>query len=232
MSQNRRPIRATRYRLRFDGLSALEKQKQKSRMRCIVQLLLANGDVCTGMAARLLVIFMRTRNVGLRNIQSIQRTDLRINMLEEDYCYNNLRFRKVHLRPLLVAWDVPRVIVLPNRSVYDGEEAFLLFLRKFGKGAFTVDLEREFGRENTQLVRAIRAMVDLMYEKHKHLVIDNLAFFIPRYEEFNRAIRARIRQRFPGQVLSGAALNTGNLTYFHFVRLADTYIEPLLLFFL
>ena len=209
-TRNRLPIRATRYRLRYDGLSALERQKQKSRMKIVRALLLADDDDCDEAAVDLLRVYMRTKRKGWRNIQAVQRTNMRIARLTEEYSWNNLRFRKVHLQPLLIAWDVPRSIVLSNRSVYNGEEAFLLFLRKVGKGVFTVDLEKEFGRENSQLGRALRALIDLLYEKHKHLLFDNLDFFEDRWEEFNLAIRRKIQQKYPGQDLSFAAKRTGN----------------------
>jgi hypothetical protein len=114
-------------------------------MKIVTALLSADDDDCDEAAADLLRVYMLTKRKGLRNIQGVCRTNMRIATITESYSWNNLRFRKDHLRSLLIAWNVPPSIVLSNRSVYNGEEAFLLVLRKLGKGVFTVDLEKEFG---------------------------------------------------------------------------------------
>jgi hypothetical protein len=210
MAEGRRSIRHTRYRLRYDGISALEVEAQETRLKTAQALFQADDSDCDDIAIFVLSKYNETRRKAARNLEPIQRTNLRVNQLGEDYCWNNLRFRKMHIPALMIAWDVPRYIVLPNRSKFDGEECFLLMLRKFGKGIYTVDLEHEFGRDNTQLGRAIKAMINLMYRKHKHLLVDNLPFFEPRYEEFNTAIRRKIQHRYPREPLSNAAKKTGN----------------------
>jgi hypothetical protein len=62
------------------------------------------------------------------------------------------------------------------------------------------DLQREFGREYTQLSRIFNEVVDWAYDNHLHRVTDCLEFFSPRFPQMCKKIEAK-GDHFNGVVL-------------------------------
>jgi hypothetical protein len=72
------------------------------------------------------------------------------------------------------------------------------------KHANLVAMESEFGRDNTSLGRIITHMVHLLVRNNHHLISDNIAFFVPRFQMYNDAIK----RKFRGQQMPVAAVDT------------------------
>ena len=78
---------------------------------------------------------------ALRNIAA---KVLTIDMLDDDWTWRNLRFRKNDLRTLLIELGVPDIFMLENGGKHSGEKAFILFLRRMAYPGRLTDLEHEF----------------------------------------------------------------------------------------
>ena len=119
-------------------------------------------------------------------------TELTIDGCSEETCYSQYRFLKRDLRHLFIALRFPDRIVLSNGSVIPGEKAFLLMLHRMAYPRRLVDMEEYFGREYSTISRCFNFVVALMDAEHGHLLVDNLDFFLPRFQEYNRVILERI----------------------------------------
>jgi hypothetical protein len=67
--------------------------------------------------------------------------------------------------------------------------------RMKGYKPFT-DMEEEFGLECTQLSRIFDFMVEYVVARNSHLVMNNVAYFQPKFQEYNMAIRNHVL-RYP-----------------------------------
>ncbi|KAG5188592.1 hypothetical protein JKP88DRAFT_161308 [Tribonema minus] len=83
----------------------------------------------------------------------IRRLNRTLVSFAEDACWMQFRFRKEHIQRLRRALGVPDVVVLPNRSKDDGDEALLIFLHRLSRPSRLTDVKETFGREETQLSR-------------------------------------------------------------------------------
>lgn len=119
------------------------------------------------------------------------RIDRRVEDIPEDECWSGLRFRKEDLKRLAKALRIPDRFVLENRSVFNGEEAFLLTLARFAYPRRFCDLRVEWGREESQLCRAFRCVVDFLYDNFSHLLRDNLVYWSHYMPAYTRAVAAK-----------------------------------------
>ncbi|CAM9729450.1 unnamed protein product, partial [Pylaiella littoralis] len=88
-----------------------------------------------------------------------------IDDLTDDEAWANYRFRKPDLKRLFQAFKFPGAYLrLRNRARYPSESAFLLLLRRMRYPGRWQDLQREFGREYTQLSRIFNEVVDWAYD--------------------------------------------------------------------
>lgn len=97
--------------------------------------------------------------------------------MSDGECWTKLRFRKRDLRRVADALGIPEKFVLPNRSVFDGEEALLFTLAHFASNSRLHELVDYWGRDETQLSRLFRCVCDFLYENHAHLLRDNLRYW-------------------------------------------------------
>jgi hypothetical protein len=73
MAEGRRSIRHTRYRLRYDGISALEVEAQETRLKTAQALFQADDSDCDDIAIFVLSKYNETRRKAARNLEPIQR---------------------------------------------------------------------------------------------------------------------------------------------------------------
>ena len=119
-------------------------------------------------------------------------TELTIDRYSEETCYSQYRFLKRDIRHLFIALRFPDRIVLSNGSIIPGEKAFLLMLYRMAYPRRLVDMEEYLGREYSTISRCFNFVDALMHAEHGHLLVDNLDFFLPRFQEYNRVILERI----------------------------------------
>ncbi|CAN0455877.1 unnamed protein product, partial [Pylaiella littoralis] len=74
------------------------------------------------------------------------------------------------------------------------------------------DLQREFGREYTQLSRIFNEVVDWAYDNHLHRVTDCLEFFAPRFPQICKKIEAK-GDHFNGVVLGVLVKQKARVTH-------------------
>ena len=55
-----------------------------------------------------------------------------------------------------------------------------------------MELEVIFGREHTQLSRLFDYLVERLYSQHSWLIIDNMDYFVDRFDMYNRKILNRV----------------------------------------
>lgn len=124
----------------------------------------------------------------------VAKIELTIDGCSEETCYSQYRFQKRDLRYLFIALRFPEIITLPNKSIVRGEKAFLLMLFRMAYPRRLVDMEEYFGREYSTVSRCFNFVVNLMDVEHSHLLLNNLEFFLPRFENYNRIILEKIAQ--------------------------------------
>jgi len=98
---------------------------------------------------------------------------------------------------VMTAWGIfDNPIILPNRSRIHREEAFLIYCARMHDYRKLSSFEREFGIEYTQLSRIFKHCSIQMSQRHFHLLFDNLNFWQPRFEMYNRKINDKHLELF------------------------------------
>ena len=85
-------------------------------------------------------------------------------------CRDKLRFAQLDLQRLFRALNFPRNLRGKHGHIYEGEELFLLLLRKYTHDETFVSLESEFGRSNEQLCEGFAAVKLYINYAYGHLV--------------------------------------------------------------
>lgn len=104
-------------------------------------------------------------------------------------CESMFRFRGVDLRQVYELLEIPPVVTLPNGSKLGGEEVFLFSLNRLVFPSRVTDRSiEEFGRENTVWSRAFTWFIHHVYERHVHLLNNNLQWWVQHFDSCARAI--------------------------------------------
>jgi hypothetical protein len=208
MFPNRPNIRDLSVRKRYQGKSAGDRVKEIYLGRVAGAFILRAAAEPVGifqdaLRIRALIAYYERNLISMWNNVMPDRVpvqDILINNYTEENCYSDLRFKKEHLRYLFIALNIPETIYLDNNAKVKGEKAFLLMLYRMAYPRRIVDMERIFGREYSTLSRIFNHVVYLLDEQHGHLVTDNLAFFAPRFRDYNRVILAKIAEMNNGNI--------------------------------
>mmetsp|Transcript_14109 Transcript_14109/g.21110 ORF Transcript_14109/g.21110 Transcript_14109/m.21110 type:complete len:106 (+) Transcript_14109:311-628(+) len=83
-------------------------------------------------------------------------------------------------------------VICENRSRCSSEEAFLILLSRLASYKRLTDISMHFGIETTQVSRILNATIDIIVQRNHHLVYNNIAFFVHRFEMYNAAIRRKL----------------------------------------
>jgi hypothetical protein len=78
----------------------------------------------------------------------------------------------------------------------DGEHVFLLFLTRFQYPDKLYKMEQRWGREYSVLSRVISTMLGFLEENHFHLILDNLDFYLNRFEYYNQKVIDKINETY------------------------------------
>jgi hypothetical protein len=90
-------------------------------------------------------------------------------------CKSFFRFNKEDLLEMIHELELPEWCYFSNRSKMRGEEVFLRGIYELVSGATKhIICETVFGREWSAQSRAFTYFINFMYERYKHLVINNL----------------------------------------------------------
>ena len=79
-----------------------------------------------------------------------------------------------------------------NCSAFNGEMAFMFFLKRISSICTLMELEGIFGREHTQLSRLFDYLVERLYRQHSWLVTNNMNYFVDRFPTYNEKILNRV----------------------------------------
>lgn len=180
MKYIRRKIRETPYRLRSQGLCALEVQKKRKNLRlgCIFLLLQRHGlfrNIYRKCALFLLAMryirrYYRLRKVIYREISHHFRSGhLNFNSMQEDYCWHTMRIRKNDFWKVSEALLLPADLVLDNNSRTNNEEMLIIFLSRLSCSGTWIDLEKRLGVEYSRMSRIFK--VSIMLCKLMNLVM-------------------------------------------------------------
>ena len=109
-------------------------------------------------------------------------------------CWIRLRFMKSHLSYLFLAFGIneTRIIILRNRSKVNEAECFLFMLNRISSLQTLEELEEFWGRYNCDLSRMFSYMVNRIYNRFKHLIQDNMRFWLPHFPIFIECMQNRI----------------------------------------
>lgn len=122
--------------------------------------------------------------------------------------YSEYEFRELfginqyHARAVMTAWGVfEEHTVTDNRMRIHPEEAFLIYLGRMHDYRKLTSLEREFGRDYSQLSRIFNKVSHQMCLHHFDRLFNNLPFFEPRFAMYNDHIRRKCLAMYPGEGL-------------------------------
>jgi hypothetical protein len=96
-----------------------------------------------------------------------------------------------YIAQLLQLLQIPQTFVSPNRGRMTGEECFLLWLSYVSSPTRLQDLQRRHGLEYSQISRWIRVMWAFLFVRWSPKVLNNLAFFVPRFPAYAQRIAAK-----------------------------------------
>ena len=95
-----------------------------------------------------------------------------LNEWTNDECLADFRFHKADLYRLFHALHIPAQIATYNRSLYDGFEAFCVFLNCYAYPCRYFDLVSRFGRPVKELCMMSNSMMNFIYENYNYLLND------------------------------------------------------------
>jgi DDE superfamily endonuclease len=109
------------------------------------------------------------------------------------------RFRShEQLHRLLRALHLPDTIRFGRRSRCSGEELLLVGLHRLCSRNDLADMQSTFNREITQLSRMFRVFVSYMVNTFRHLLHDDLSFWVPYFPHFAEKIRMKAQELSEG----------------------------------
>ena len=103
-----------------------------------------------------------------------------------DDAWAQTRFLRLDFGTLMATLRIPETLVMENRGVCRGDEAFLVLLVRLSDATRLLDLMPKVGREYTQIYRMEKGMRDHLHHTWKHLLLDNWDFLAPRLATFNQ----------------------------------------------
>jgi hypothetical protein len=107
-------------------------------------------------------------------------------------CWIDFRFRRCHLSDLCLAFGMVGDIILDNRSTVSAQHGFLFLLNRIASLKTLIEHETKWGRDYTVLGRLYNHMIELIYDRFCHLLIQNMAWFQPLFALCNAKIIERI----------------------------------------
>ena len=87
-------------------------------------------------------------------------------------CQTEFRFYRSDIYRLVDVLDIPGEITCYNRSVFDGIEAFCVFLKRFAYPCRYADMMPRFGRPVPELSMMSNEIMNIVYNAHHHLLSD------------------------------------------------------------
>jgi hypothetical protein len=115
-------------------------------------------------------------DISLPNTRPIRKI-VRINNFEDDFIYNNLRFRKEELLDMIVELKIPEYVMLGNRSIMHREEMVIRGLFELTNGTKHVTCMELFGRHSSEQSRAFKFFINYIYDGYHQLVDNNLEWW-------------------------------------------------------
>ena len=87
-------------------------------------------------------------------------------------CQTEFRFYRSDIYRLVDVLDIPGEITCYNRSVFNGIEAFCVFLKRFAYPCRYADMMPRFGRPVPELSMMSNEIMNIVYNAHHHLLSD------------------------------------------------------------
>jgi hypothetical protein len=125
----------------------------------------------------------------------------------------NHRFRLHNMRKLAYCLRIPANFTLDNGSFVQGEHALIIFLRLLATYNRLTDVEIELGFELTTLSRIRTAVLNHLYDLHKHRVTDYLHWhmqFLPAYQTAIQRYKIRMSGSMPHRTRNTCVLMDGH----------------------
>jgi hypothetical protein len=113
--------------------------------------------------------------------------------IDTSECRILFRFDQQELFQLIQCWRVPENIVCSNRSVFNGEEAFLMMLARLASPTRFITMESFWGRDNTQICRCFNTALNYFVDLHREKVTNNLEYWKRYFAKSNEKIKNKIR---------------------------------------
>jgi len=183
---------------RAGALNALERVKRDQHIEDFWSHIQAPANTllqfCLNIIMAMLYFLQYVLIMTPRNIlhDRLVHRDRRINSYKEYEFKELYGFNQWHAEAVMRAWGVfEGQIVLDNRMRVHPEEAFLIFLNRMHDYRKLSSMEREFGRDYSQISRIFNEVSHRLTLHHFNRLFRNLPFFQPRFEMYNRHIQQK-----------------------------------------
>ena len=109
----------------------------------------------------------------------VQRLNRTTESFTDDECWSQFRFRRADLQVLYEHLHLPPTVVLSNESKFTGEEAMCITLYRLAHTGRLTEVKSVFGREESQLSRAINFVIRHLHRQFNCLLSKSLALWAP-----------------------------------------------------
>jgi hypothetical protein len=93
--------------------------------------------------------------------------------------------KRVHIPRILRVLQFPQFFTCDNGIKLDSESALLMWFYWVSSPRLLVAMQRRYGMDYSAISRILKCVWLFIYVTWHHLVIDNIAFFAPRFPEYN-----------------------------------------------
>jgi hypothetical protein len=115
-----------------------------------------------------------------------------LDCFDDEHIPNLFRFRsKQQILDLIDAFEIPDRIITERRHAYTGL-VVLISLDRLGRPTRLCDVSFIFGIEISAASRIFKWFVTFFCTNWRYLLTDNLAFWMPYFEDFKEAIRTKV----------------------------------------
>ena len=198
----RRPIREMSQRRRHQGLSQIDLHQIEVSLRTVLSLLVQVATIpilalrvpFLVVAANLLrgIIGMFTLVYQVLDPIDPANRDRLIASYTDEECYYLFRLRKTQLTDLFARLNLPQIIRCENGIVCPGEHALLVYLYHLTCPTILLRMQKEFGRETSQLCRIEKYIKSYLITNYRRFVIGNLMWYEDRFEQYADVVNTKV----------------------------------------
>jgi hypothetical protein len=209
---DRRTVREMSQRRRNEGLSPFEIHTILEGLSLLLRLLMIiiamppsiAKAIILAMTTTLFSIINRSTQFIRNHSDPIEPTNKArlVDSFSVEECWDFFRFRKHQLKQIVTLLGLPAHFLCNSGHAAPGEHALCVYLYLHTYPTKLQRMQKEFGREMTQLSRISNRVKSFLLTRHSHKVVANLDWYSDRFDIYANAVNQAI-QNSPVNLLPG-----------------------------